>query len=345
MKKSNKVIAVVLSLALLLTAVGGTIAWLTDKDKAENVFTVGNIDIEILDDETRIDAYRIKDGRFSLLEGDVSAKATKDETVTNGTKYTFSGLVPGNMITINRTVENLGKNDAYVRVAVVMNNVSEMNKAIDDYFEPLYKEQFKRENPDKTNDEIKAMVEEAVQKIYDEMFNISDSWKMQHGKTSDEPVRLWLEERENDGKYLYSDMAVKISQAEDHSTGYYRFSPTNHFTTELEDNDNGHDGTFYETDPQDGYYNDAIKYNERIYVFYLKLAAHEEDGFGYIFTDDQYTPFNGIKVPTCFDNENMAAFENLEIGVYADAIQVDGFKSADEAFQALEDQHPLGWWN
>ena len=337
MKKSNKIIALCLSFVLLFAAVGGTIARLTDKDKAENVFTVGNIDIQIKSDTPLIEPYYIKDGNaYGIRDAVVNATATTE----NG-KTTFSGLVPGLRTYLKSTVENVGKNDAYVRIAVVLNNVAEMNDAIDGYFEPLYTAQFKAENPEKSDAEIKAMVEDAVQEIYDEMFNIGDTWGMQHKKTAEEPRRMWLLERDQEN-YLYSDMAVKIANL-DGISSYYQYSCTNKFQTDDEKNDSEHDGDLI-PGYQKGYYEAALNPNERVYVFYAKLSAHKQDTGSY-YWDDEITLFNGIKVPACFDNENMKMFENFEIGFYADAIQVEGFASAEDAFQALEEQHPLGWWN
>lgn len=45
MKKSAKLTALVLSFVLLLTAVGGTLAYLTAQDSQQNIFTVGNLSL------------------------------------------------------------------------------------------------------------------------------------------------------------------------------------------------------------------------------------------------------------------------------------------------------------
>lgn len=75
-KRSNlKPVALLLAIALLVgTAVGGTLAWLTDKtDEVKNVFTVGNIDIEL--NETKSDFKMIpgftieKDPKVTVVDG------------------------------------------------------------------------------------------------------------------------------------------------------------------------------------------------------------------------------------------------------------------------------------
>lgn len=70
-----------------ILAVGSTLAYFTDTDKATNVFTVGNIDIE-------------------LIEG-FDEEGAKD-------------IVPGLNVTKFVDVQNVGTNDAYVRVHVAI---------------------------------------------------------------------------------------------------------------------------------------------------------------------------------------------------------------------------------
>lgn len=52
MKKARKVLAVVLAFVLTATlSIAGTIAYLTDTDKADNVFTIGNVEIELVEQQ------------------------------------------------------------------------------------------------------------------------------------------------------------------------------------------------------------------------------------------------------------------------------------------------------
>lgn len=79
---------ITLSLIALLTAflfIGGTLAYLTDKDEVTNTFTVGKVDITL--DEAKVDlmgtpvegAERVKANEYKLIPGHVY---TKDPTVT-----------------------------------------------------------------------------------------------------------------------------------------------------------------------------------------------------------------------------------------------------------------------
>ena len=79
--KAKKILAMLLAVLLLMTAtIAGTIAWLTDEtQQVQNVFTVGNIDIELDEsDTTTIDGVDVNDG-FQIIPGTSEAK---DPTVT-----------------------------------------------------------------------------------------------------------------------------------------------------------------------------------------------------------------------------------------------------------------------
>lgn len=86
----RKLLAMCLVAALAATAViGGTLAYFTDSDAAENTFTVGNVDI-------------------ALTEPDWEAKG-KAEAET---------VYPGEPLAKDPTVENIGANPCFVRVSV-----------------------------------------------------------------------------------------------------------------------------------------------------------------------------------------------------------------------------------
>ena len=86
----RKLLAMCLVAALAATAViGGTLAYFTDSDAAENTFTVGNVDI-------------------ALTEPDWEAEG-KAEAET---------VYPGESLAKDPTVENVGANPCFVRVSV-----------------------------------------------------------------------------------------------------------------------------------------------------------------------------------------------------------------------------------
>ncbi len=104
MKK--KILALVMVVALLgVSLITGTLAYFTDTHTAENVFVVGNVDIELWEDNN--------DGKSN--NGDPNG---------NNDEYTpwlkDQNLVPGVSIEKDAWIKNVGKNDAYVRVLVTV---------------------------------------------------------------------------------------------------------------------------------------------------------------------------------------------------------------------------------
>lgn len=94
MKKKITVIA--LAVAILAIAVGGTLAWFTDTDEATNVFTVGSIDI---------------------IQNEDFDEATAQLLPVVGTDPTDAD---DNYIEKTVTVENVGRNSAFVQTFVAV---------------------------------------------------------------------------------------------------------------------------------------------------------------------------------------------------------------------------------
>ncbi len=107
MKK--KILSLVLVAALALTAVGSTLAYFTDTESATNTFTVGSVDIQLLESQyyTNVDT----DKTWEDIEKDA-------ETYDEYLEETGKNLVPGKEVKKAIYVENTGKNDAYVRVRI-----------------------------------------------------------------------------------------------------------------------------------------------------------------------------------------------------------------------------------
>ena len=89
MKNRKKLVALIMVLALALTTlVGGTLAYFTDNDEEANVFTMGNVEIDLQEDFDQ-----------------------------------NSNLQPGVDVTKRVRVQNTGSNDAYVRVHIAIPTV------------------------------------------------------------------------------------------------------------------------------------------------------------------------------------------------------------------------------
>lgn len=289
MKKSKKIVALCLSFVLLFAAVGGTIAWLTDKDSKQNVFSVGKIDINLFEQVGVTDAQG-----NDVTEGKVT-------TTENGS--TFTNLLPGNVITKAPTVYNNGGNDAYVRVVVTINNTLPINLAIDENYEG------------------KGKTEEELQTIKDNIFN---GWGLNHYHETDDYGRRMTMNQRDDAEVLHIDTAFLMSG------GNYQYNRQNAFKNDAETNDQENDGNLDGALAEQGYYYSALEKDNRAYIFYLKLESQ-----------DTYTLFNGLTVPTDFDTAELAMFDGLEINIYADAIQTEGFATWQDAIKALNEQHPL----
>lgn len=300
----KQIAALAMCVATAATAVvGGTLAYFTDKDDVNNVFTIGNLDINLYENAG------VTDSNGETIQEYVE----KEET-----GYEYKDLVPTYNLTKEPVVENLGSYDAYVRVAVVMNNLTEINDAIDGVYEEA------------------GLIADEIQDKYDEIFN---GWGINYSKRTEYPTgtRMWMDDRTSDEHVLCNiDTIARIND------NYYRIDSKNAFMTEEEKAAENGDGIFdVNWDDLDvSYYVDAANVGERVYVFYLKLDGKAADG-----TVDSYKLFDGLNVPADFTAEQMAMFDDLKIDVYADAIQVAGFADYTAAFNALEAEHPLGWWN
>ncbi len=94
----KKIISLVLVLVLALTAIGGTLAYFTDTDQAENVFTVGNVDIALRE-------YGVIDGA-----------GASDEDYREALKEYQA--MPGVAVDKEVWVENNGSQAAYIQVVI-----------------------------------------------------------------------------------------------------------------------------------------------------------------------------------------------------------------------------------
>lgn len=294
MKK--KIVSLCLVVAMAAIAiVGGTLAYLTDRDQVDNTFTVGNVKIDLYE-------YTDYDG-----DGELNLEKKFQEYLN------YTDIMPGNALPKVPYVENTGSNAAYVRVAVVMNHVSEINDAIDGVYEE------------------KGYTPEQIQDVYDEVF---DGWGVNYSKRTADSRRMWMDSRTGEGSKVLCNIDT-YAQLPSNAYKYYgMYDINNAFLSDTEKwrNEVQPDGFIY-GDDEVSYYS-CIDNNERIYVFYLKLEAGEK-----------YKLFDGLNVPADFNADQLAMFDGLKIGIYADAIQAEGFETYTDAFDALEQANPLGWWN
>lgn len=105
MKK--KVISIALIIALVAVIAAGSFAYFTDKDAATNTFTVGNVDIKLIEQQ--------RDGNGGLTDFKQSKVLNPIVGSAQGDKDEFGMPTAKNYVDKMVTVKNTGANDAYVR--------------------------------------------------------------------------------------------------------------------------------------------------------------------------------------------------------------------------------------
>lgn len=105
MKKKITAIALVVCL-VAVAVVGGSLAYFTDKDNATNTFTVGNVDITLIEQERGENGLQNFTQKKVLMPIVGSAQGEKDS---------YGQPVAKNYVDKMVTIENTGKSDAYIR--------------------------------------------------------------------------------------------------------------------------------------------------------------------------------------------------------------------------------------
>lgn len=103
----KKLVSLCLAVALVLTAaIGGTMAYFTDTDNADNTFTVGNVTIDLIEQQRGEDGLEDFEQNKKLYPIVGSAQGEKDKYGMPTAKNYVDKMV---------TVKNTGSEDAYIR--------------------------------------------------------------------------------------------------------------------------------------------------------------------------------------------------------------------------------------
>lgn len=127
----KKVLALALSLALIATlAISGTIAYLTDTDEAVNVMTLGNVDIEQIEQEYDGNGALVDFTQGKPLYPYVGKLGWENDEENGGAyrKFTMENVVDKYV-----SVKNTGKSDAYVRTIIALEQGTESPEVINNY--------------------------------------------------------------------------------------------------------------------------------------------------------------------------------------------------------------------
>lgn len=138
MKKKTILVAAIAVMLVAALVVGGTLAYFTDTKSAKNTFTVGNVDIELLESSLHRENAGIANGATSdselwsnvAKEGSNNTSPykagdtfyTDDQIKANAREYKCDNvkLNPGESYHKMPYVVNTGKNAAYIRIRVMI---------------------------------------------------------------------------------------------------------------------------------------------------------------------------------------------------------------------------------
>lgn len=304
MKK--KILALALVVCLLgVAVVSSTLAYFTDSEQATNVFTVGNIDIEL---EEEVDVLDV-DGK--------SLGRTKVIATENGASY--RNIMPTNYLKKEVTITNL-ENPAYVRVLVVMNNHLELWEVLEDAID-----QEVNNDASIPADQKDAKKVEMKNDLYNEIF---DGWNITF--TGTEACGSVIDASKIDN-VLAVDTTISIA-------GYHLFDDANIFQSAAEQASHDEVLEASEGGLAAGQYAPIMNSYERCYVYYMYLEEDESvtlfKGLNCPadFTQAQAKIFENLKIEVYADAIQAESFAKNN---------PTNLDNAKKAFEALEVAHPL----
>lgn len=113
MKKKTILVAAIAVMLVAALVVGGTLAYFTDKDNATNTFTVGNVKINLIEQQRNEDGSK-------LVAFEQNKPLYPIVGSAQGEKDNWGMPVAKNYVDKIINVQNTGKSDAYVRVYVAV---------------------------------------------------------------------------------------------------------------------------------------------------------------------------------------------------------------------------------
>lgn len=339
MKK--KIITLCLVIAMLSVAViGGTLAYFTDVDQATNEFTVGKLDIDLWEEVSHVDgAGNPKDDVYDV--DDDGNKIDTTETLGKGdevkVEYTYDAVMPGDVLTKKVTVRNEESEAVYVALSILQNNYGGSgmkaedgwyNKLIDEYYE---KAPFGASEKGYDHNEMQSLTSRtftgegwfdlAYTKIATDLPASATNHLGETIETKSNvryyPTSAPVVDQKGEKSYVgvTGTQLIAVDYAVNNGTG------RDHEGNLMLNGENGANAAY-----------DKLPYGSRVWVYYLYLPSQTEMTFDLTIT-----------VPTEIDEYSLNAFQNMNLDVRAAAIQVSGFKTAYDAFVALEQAHPFDY--
>ncbi len=111
MKKKVTLVAAIAAILVAVIAVSGTLAWFVDDDEATNVFTIGSVEIEQLEQQRVVDANGDYTTELEDFENDkMMIPVIENDTAISDVNFQDKIV----------TVKNIGKNAAFVQTFVAI---------------------------------------------------------------------------------------------------------------------------------------------------------------------------------------------------------------------------------
>ena len=333
MKK--KIITLCLVIAMLSVAViGGTLAYFTDEEQARNEFTIGNVEIDLYE-------------KIGQIDNANNVKVETEDKIGFGldtdTEREYAPIMPGDKMTKEITVDNLGSEGTYIAVSVKHSKYRTFNTYIDAYYEGLMTDE--KGNPvaekiaavNKTLGTSYTTVEETMQYITDAIWTGS-GWNLWYDKHSASPVI---------GETFGTRYYPEVERAD--QTGAWNHAterPTEpvliavDYVVDQDETKYGHLATFQDRSGYaenmlhtiDAY--ESLEDNNRMWVYYYYVPGNAEG----VERQNVINLDLSFNCPTWIDNTSIKAFDDMVIDVQTAAIQASGFANAEAAFQVIADQ-------
>ena len=113
MKKKTILVAAIAVMLVAALVVGGTLAYFTDKDDATNTFTVGNVSINLIEQQRKLDADGNKTTELEAFKQDQHLYPIVGSA--QGAKDTLGMPIAKNYVDKMVTIKNNGSEKAYIR--------------------------------------------------------------------------------------------------------------------------------------------------------------------------------------------------------------------------------------
>ncbi|MBR3787549.1 MAG: SipW-dependent-type signal peptide-containing protein [Firmicutes bacterium] len=130
--------------AVLVLAVGGILAYLTDTAQVTNTFTVGNVDITVTEAKVDENGKLVLDDEGNPVDRVTDGKDAEGKVIPANTYH----LIPGMTYIKDPTMTvKAGSEESYVRMIVTITHASQINAIFDDYEGNVITQIFKGYDP------------------------------------------------------------------------------------------------------------------------------------------------------------------------------------------------------